>query len=265
MKVCSKCKVEQPLNEFYADGRAKDGKQSQCRTCKNSDIDRKRALGIYSKVALTKITLTEKKCAKCKEILPIDAFASSLTTSSGKRSYCRLCASAAELARIATLDYPITTSTLTCNVCGKTLPGNAFVRGRKAKKGVLGVCKKCSNKRRRKVPGDAGYAAHCVTLLQRAILSRTLKLTSEDKLARTAEVLGYTAKQLRARLEVNFLPGMDWSNRNLWHVDHTIPISYFIKRGETRPHIINALCNLKPLWAKDNMSKGDKHPFKGAS
>lgn len=75
-----------------------------------------------------------------------------------------------------------------------------------------------------------------------------------DKRAR--EELGYWVDELKARIETNFKPGMSWENYGEWHIDHTIPISHFIKKGETRPSVINALCNLKPMWARDNLSKG---------
>lgn len=72
------------------------------------------------------------------------------------------------------------------------------------------------------------------------------------------ELCGYTFKQLEQRIEFNFKPGMTWDNRGEWHVDHKKPISRFIKQGITDPKIINALCNLQPLWAKDNIKKSDK-------
>lgn len=33
MKICSKCKAEKPVDEFYKDSRRKDGLQSQCKSC----------------------------------------------------------------------------------------------------------------------------------------------------------------------------------------------------------------------------------------
>jgi hypothetical protein len=33
MKCCSKCKVEKPLGEFFAEKRASDGRRSSCKTC----------------------------------------------------------------------------------------------------------------------------------------------------------------------------------------------------------------------------------------
>lgn len=75
----------------------------------------------------------------------------------------------------------------------------------------------------------------------------------------TASFLGYTPKQLMDRIEHYFVEGMDWSNYGEWHIDHTIPISHFLSKGEDRPHIINALCNLKPMWEWDNLSKGSRY------
>ena len=49
---------------------------------------------------------------------------------------------------------------------------------------------------------------------------------------------------------------MSWDNYGKWHVDHKKPISLFNKN--TPAHIVNALSNLQPLWAKDNLSKGKR-------
>jgi hypothetical protein len=49
---------------------------------------------------------------------------------------------------------------------------------------------------------------------------------------------------------------MNWSNRNLWHIDHIIPLA----SAKTEEEMIK-LChytNLQPLWAIENMSKGSK-------
>jgi len=59
-----------------------------------------------------------------------------------------------------------------------------------------------------------------------------------------------------------FTPGMSWDNYGEWHIDHKIPVSHFVNKGEVRPHIINALCNLQPLWAEENLSKNDRHPLR---
>jgi len=53
---------------------------------------------------------------------------------------------------------------------------------------------------------------------------------------------------------------MTRENHGEWHVDHIIPISYF----EITSHECDGfkecwkLENLQPLWAQDNLKKGDR-------
>lgn len=75
---------------------------------------------------------------------------------------------------------------------------------------------------------------------------------------RTHELLGYSKEQLVTHIEKQFSKGMNWDNRNEWHIDHIIPLSEMLKTGETDPKIINALTNLKPIWKKENLSKGSR-------
>lgn len=76
------------------------------------------------------------------------------------------------------------------------------------------------------------------------------------------QTLGYQLADLRKTLELRFQPGMSWGNHGEWHVDHKIPVLHFVLKGETRPSVIHALCNLQPLWAEDNIRKGNKHPLR---
>lgn len=90
----------------------------------------------------------------------------------------------------------------------------------------------------------------------RGCLHRTLRMSSRSKRGTTEQLLGYTTEDLICRIEYQFKPGMSWDNHGEWHIDHKIPIARFLDRGETRPHIINALSNLQPMWAEENMRKG---------
>ncbi|AUR82917.1 hypothetical protein NVP1030O_01 [Vibrio phage 1.030.O._10N.222.55.F9] len=73
------------------------------------------------------------------------------------------------------------------------------------------------------------------------------------------KMLGYTHVQFKAHIESQFKDGMSWENRSEWHVDHIKPISLFISEGVVDVSIINALSNLQPLWAHENLSKGAKY------
>jgi hypothetical protein len=90
----------------------------------------------------------------------------------------------------------------------------------------------------------------------RTVLFNFLTRTKTNKNNSTSSVLGYDAKKFKERIELNFKEGMDWNNHGKWHIDHKKPISMF-KEG-TPANIVNSLCNLQPLWAKDNLIKGNK-------
>lgn len=82
----------------------------------------------------------------------------------------------------------------------------------------------------------------------RNMVNTTLKLIGTKKEKKTIDYLGYSPEKLMIRLEFNFTDGMNWKNYGKWEIDHIISISYFIKKRITDPKIINALCNLQPLW-----------------
>lgn len=93
-----------------------------------------------------------------------------------------------------------------------------------------------------------------------SMLRKMLERVGKSKNQRAHLVLGYSLQQFVSKLEFQFVEGMSWENYGLWHIDHKIPIAHFRRRGETRPHIVNSLANLQPLWAADNISKSDSLP-----
>lgn len=89
----------------------------------------------------------------------------------------------------------------------------------------------------------------------REYLRRALGVTGGVKTSATVKLMRYRPEHLRQRMEAQFKPGMSWENHGEWHIDHKIPIAVFFAKGETRPHVINALSNLQPLWAEENLRK----------
>ena len=88
----------------------------------------------------------------------------------------------------------------------------------------------------------------------RKCLSRCLY----NKKDRTESTLGYTKEELVLFIGSKFQSKMSWENYGEWHIDHIVPIHHFLSVGVTDPKIINALSNLQPLWAVDNLIKGKK-------
>lgn len=102
--------------------------------------------------------------------------------------------------------------------------------------------------------------------LERAIRSGVYKgIKKGSKSARkTFDLLGYTTDQLMDHIEKQFLPGMSWENHGrgdkCWHIDHIIPVAAFNYESPDDYDFKTcwSLKNLRPLWEKENLAKGDK-------
>ena len=78
------------------------------------------------------------------------------------------------------------------------------------------------------------------------------------KSAKTIELLGSSVAFVRKYLESKFKSGMSWDNYGEWHVDHIRPCASFdLSDPEQQKECFNYK-NLQPLWAEDNLSKGDR-------
>jgi hypothetical protein len=74
------------------------------------------------------------------------------------------------------------------------------------------------------------------------------------------KLVGCSNIELRNHLEQKWKPGMTWENWGKdWHVDHIKPCSLFDVGDPNDLLKINHFTNLQPLWAKDNIRKGNKY------
>lgn len=78
----------------------------------------------------------------------------------------------------------------------------------------------------------------------------------KDKVSK--EILGCSWEFFLQYLESQFVDGMNWSNRHLWHIDHYIPIA--AAKSKEDVYMLNHYSNLRPLWATDNFKKNDTLP-----
>ena len=76
------------------------------------------------------------------------------------------------------------------------------------------------------------------------------------------EYLSYTQTELRQHLESLFTEGMSWDNwaKDGWHIDHIYPQSKLPYDSMIHHNFQKAweLENLQPMWALENISKGNK-------
>lgn len=78
-------------------------------------------------------------------------------------------------------------------------------------------------------------------------------------------LVGYTIQNLMLHLEKQFIDGMSWDNQGKWHIHHKLCVSWwqFDTPQDREFKQCWALCNLQPLWAEENLSKGNKIDYKG--
>lgn len=95
-----------------------------------------------------------------------------------------------------------------------------------------------------------------LNVFTRRSLERIEKAKSKIKIIIAETEIGYTQQEFIEHIESLFEEGMTWCKRSEWHIDHIIPLSWWLNNGIDDVSIINALVNLQPLWAKDNFNKG---------
>jgi len=85
--------------------------------------------------------------------------------------------------------------------------------------------------------------------------TQAFRYKNYKKGTKTEELLGVSWEGAKKHIERQFTKGMTWENHGDWHIDHIYPLS----KAKTESELIK-LChytNLQPLWASENISKGD--------
>lgn len=75
----------------------------------------------------------------------------------------------------------------------------------------------------------------------------------------TESILGCTSSEFISHIEKQFTKGMSWDRISEIHVDHIVPLA--TARSEEEVLALCHFTNLRPIWAKDNLSKGASREF----
>lgn len=260
VKICAKCKVEQPTSNFY--NNKKYGIGGYCKECCRVY---KRNLSSENKKKYTTKNRATKRGMSISEILEEERTIS--------------------LAQSLDKKY--------CYGCENILDKECFGKLKCSKDGLNTKCKKCNNKRSIIYYNDdfseirKEYAkkyreenGEKIRFLYRRWLKKkrttnptyafllrirsrlywyfknnnmNYKIKKDDM-----KMIGCSPTDLKLHLENQFNNGMSWENygHKGWHIDHIIPLS----SAKTVEDVLalNHYTNLQPLWATDNQKKGKK-------
>ena len=94
--------------------------------------------------------------------------------------------------------------------------------------------------------------------LSNLVRSHVRRALHSDKEKHSIEYLGCSIQHFREHIEKQFIDGMTWDNYGEWQIDHIIPLKY---DNPTLEETIERLHweNTQPLWATDNISKGNRY------
>ena len=84
----------------------------------------------------------------------------------------------------------------------------------------------------------------------------SLKNNGYTKRSKTYQILGCSYEEFKTYIQSKFSENMSWENHGEWHLDHKIPVSS--AKDEDTLIRLNHYSNFQPLWAKDNIRKGNK-------
>lgn len=236
MKLCTRCKIEKPLDDFHNCKSKKSGKMSQCKDCRNA-YNRKKAKEIGHDVLYRRARDRDPEAYKKRR----------------REYYLANKERIKERSREWSKNNPD---------IKKATRDADYKRNRS--RYIESAKRWANNNKEKRREISRNYANRFYNspenkpiIIARKLLSRILEHTGKKKRGKTFDELGYSRKEFEEHMERLFQDGMSWENHGEWHVDHIIPVSEMVRLGVTCPRKINALSNLRPLWAEDNLGKNN--------
>lgn len=90
----------------------------------------------------------------------------------------------------------------------------------------------------------------------RNLIGISFRKNGYNKDSKTNKILGCTYEEFKQHLEKQFTEGMSWDNQGEWHLDHIYPVS--LAKTEEEIIKLNHYTNFQPLWAEENIRKGNR-------
>lgn len=282
-KKCAHCKEVKPANQFYKQTSMKDGLNSYCKPCHKKKNPYKPRVKKQNPVQLVG---KSKVCPGCKVNKDYGYYHVDRTKANGRVARCKECASKKTFksdpsyARRKKIYYQKTKQLLSdnittalhyknCKICGEMFrislhrgDSHAQLQRNFCSKecGYTKTKKKAVESAKERAKKDLHFA------LNQRIRSRMLQKLKgyggNHSTTGAIKGLPYSAEKLRLHLESKFKPGMTWDKflKGEIHIDHIVPLSTFNYTSPKDKAFKEAwaLKNMQPLWAHENLSKGNR-------
>jgi len=217
-KICNKCKKEKPVSEFYYRNKKKEWYQFACKDCLKI-LQRGYMKKWYDNMPDDK---KEKYLEGCRE----------------KNRWENLSLERKKRKHDANLEWR------------KNNPEKIKLY---AKRGIIKYKKQRAEYRR------ITYRNNINVKIRVCLSIRLLRaLNGKQKKSTTKELLGCSCEYFKKYIEKQFREGMTWNNHGKWHLDHIIPCSFFDLSQLDQQKKCFHYSNFQPLWASDNISKGNR-------
>jgi hypothetical protein len=168
-----------------------------------------------------------------------------------------------------------------CAQCKHLKDLSDFPKNKSRKEGIGAYCKACvksnyqKNKESHREACRAYYLANKDSIQKRHIKYNTERLKKDASFramfnARVrvnsfvrgqkgfSKSLGCSFGQFKSHIEGLFQLGMTWENYGQWQVDHRHPLSIAYKEGSESFKNACLYRNLEPMWAAENIKKGNR-------
>lgn len=95
-------------------------------------------------------------------------------------------------------------------------------------------------------------------LLRKTLERMDIKIGSLLDGSHIDDVLLYSKNDFIKHIESTMQDGMSFDDRSDWHIDHILPVDWFVKNNMIHPELVNSLYNLKAETAEYNWKKNNK-------
>lgn len=208
-------------------------------------------------------THTERVCCDCRTLKSLAAFSKNTSDKSGLHAYCKTCATARTAAwrdknpeHRAAYEREYERSDR-----GRARRKRYYEAHQQELIAVAKAWNQANGKRRwqlKKNDLQQLLSDYLRSRLYRAVRAQLTDKKDKGRGASAVRDLGCTIAELMLHLEKLFQPGMSWDNYSDWHIDHRSPLAKFDLTDPTQCREACHFSNLQPLWAADNLKKGDR-------